>query len=183
MNLEERFIGYLESLVKNQDRGALAQLRRGLGKPPGAAPEMHRYVVPFLPATPSPTLEEAYYLIAALFAFWHQGKDTVASNAPPNLGASLACMVTKDNEDSIDRRFTALLKSHPRDLSHHMRQAIGFLKSKEVPVAWQQLLRDILNWEHPEGFVQRDWARAFWGRRAVWAPPALPETPEEEITA
>lgn len=181
MNLEERFIGYLESLVKKQDRGALAHLRRGLGKPPGVAPEMHRYVVPFLPPAPSRRLEEAYYLLAALFAFWHQGKDTVAPNPPPNLGASLAQMVTSDNEDSLDRRVTTLLKSHPEDLPHHLRQTISLLKSKEVPVAWQQLLKDILNWDHPEGFVQRTWARAFWGRRAAPAGPALTEITEEDL--
>lgn len=182
MSLEDRFIGYLESLVRKQDRGALAHLRRGLGKPPGTVPEMHRYVIPFLPATPSPPLEEAYYLIAALFAFWHQGKDTVAANPPPNLGASLAIMVTEKNEDSLDRRLTALLKSHPEDLPHHLRQAISLLKSNDMPVAWQQLLKDILNWDHPEGFVQRAWARAFWGRRPIPAGPSIPESPEEEIT-
>lgn len=182
MNLEESFISYLENLVRKQDRGALAHLRRGLGKPPGAAPEMYRYVVPFLPPAAFRRQEEAFYLIAALFAFWHQGKDRVDPNPPPNLGASLAHMVTSNNEDSLDRRLTALLKSHPEDLPHHLRQVISLLKGKDVSVAWHQLLKDILNWDHPEGFVQRAWARAFWGRRPKPASPSLPEIPEEEIS-
>lgn len=181
MNGKESFVSYLESLVKKQDRGALAHLRQGLGKPTGAVPEMHRYVVPFLPPKASRRLEEACYLTAALFALWHQGKDMVILNPPLNLGASLAHMVTSNNEDSLDRRVTALLKSHPEDLPHHLRQVISLLKSKDVPVAWHQLLKDILNWDHPEGFVQRAWAQAFWGRRAVPAGPSFPETPEEEI--
>ena len=39
-----RFVEFLEGLEGRRDRGALASLRRGLGQPPGATPEMHRYV-------------------------------------------------------------------------------------------------------------------------------------------
>jgi len=167
------FIRYLEDLVRNRDRGALADLRRGLGKPPGTALEMHRHVVPFLPQG-KPWTEAAYYLTAALFAYWHQGKDEVAPNPPANLGASLARMATGDNEDSLDRRFTALLKSHREDLPHHLRQVVGLLKSNDIPVDWSQLLKDLLIWDHEEQFVQRNWARSFWGRRATAA--NLPES-------
>lgn len=180
MNSEERFISYLESLVQRQDRGALAHLRRGLGKPPGGAPEMLRYVVPYLPDLPSRRQEEAWYLVAALFAFWHQGKDALTPNPPANLGASLARMVDAHNEDSLDRRLTALLKSHPEDLPQHLRQVVGLLKSKDIPVDWRQLLKDLLNWDHPEFRVQRKWAQAFWGRRPAAAPAATLETPEGE---
>ncbi|MCL6622969.1 MAG: type I-E CRISPR-associated protein Cse2/CasB [Syntrophobacterales bacterium] len=168
------FIRYLEDLVRNQDRGALAALRRGLGKPPGTALDMHRYVVSYLPPKLTWMQEEAYFLLAALFAYWHQGKDLVAPNPPANLGASLAQMATRENEDSLDRRFTALLKSHREDLPHHLRQVVGLLKSNEVPVDWQQLLKDLLNWDHENQFVQRKWARSFWGRRATAA--TLPES-------
>ncbi|MFC1982978.1 hypothetical protein ACFLV5_04280 [Chloroflexota bacterium] len=37
------FISRLEKLVSDKDRGALATLRRGLGKPTGTAREMDRY--------------------------------------------------------------------------------------------------------------------------------------------
>jgi CRISPR type I-E-associated protein CasB/Cse2 len=176
------FIQYLEDLVRRQDRGALADLRRGLGKPPGTALEMHRYVVRYLPPNLSRRQEEAYYLLAALFAYWHQGKDAVAPSPPTDLGASLARMATGDNEDSLDRRFTALLKSHPEDLPHHLRQVMGLLKSKDVPVDWRELLKDLLNWDHEDQFVQRKWARSFWGRRSAAATPesdTLKESNEE----
>ena len=48
---EERFVEYLEELERNEDRAALAALRRSLGKSPGEAAEAHRYVLPFNPAT------------------------------------------------------------------------------------------------------------------------------------
>ena len=46
-NQSNPYITYLLSLKEN--RGALAALRRGLGRPPGTAPEMYPYVVPWLP--------------------------------------------------------------------------------------------------------------------------------------
>ena len=159
-------IDSLESLVRDQDRGALAALRRGLGKPPGTAMEMARYVVPFLPRE-RPWTEEVYYLVAALFAYWHQGRDTVAASLPENFGASQARLALLDPEaaTSLDLRVTALLKSHRDDLPVHLRQAVGLLNAKDIHINWQQLLKDILNWDHEDQFVQRAWARAFWGRR------------------
>ncbi|MBM4285879.1 MAG: type I-E CRISPR-associated protein Cse2/CasB [Deltaproteobacteria bacterium] len=174
---KSRFIRYLEDLVQRRDRGALAHLRRGLGKAPGTVMEMHRYVVPFLPKERAWT-EDSHYLVAALFAYWHQGKDAVAPSPPANLGTSLAQMATDANEDSLDRRFTALLKSHPDDLPMYLRQAVGLLKSQDVPVNWQQLMKDISNWYREDNLVQRRWAQAFWGRRT-----AADTTPETEHTS
>ena len=159
------FINYLEDLVRRGDRAAIATLQRGLGKPPGQALDMCRYVVPFLAPAASRRREEIYYLVAALFAYWYQGRDGVVTSPPFNLGASWARMVTADNEDALDRRFTALLKSHSDDLPLHLRQAVGLLRSNDIAINWQQLLKHLLNWDHQYQFVQRNWARSFWGRR------------------
>jgi CRISPR system Cascade subunit CasB len=64
----------------------------------------------------------------------------------------------------LERRFTVLLSAHVDDLPFYLRQAISFLKSKEVAVNWNQLLSDLLNWDHPDHFVQKAWARSFWER-------------------
>ncbi|MCX5887976.1 MAG: type I-E CRISPR-associated protein Cse2/CasB [Deltaproteobacteria bacterium] len=158
-------IDYLEKLVRDQDRGAMAALRRGVGKAPGTAMEMHRYVAPFLPKNSFRREEENYYVVAALFAYWHQGETNVAAHPPDNLGASLARLRTPDTGPSLDLRFTALLKSHRDDLPTHLRQAVGLLKSKEnVPVHWRNLYRDLRNWDSEDGWVQRAWAKSFWGR-------------------
>ena len=61
------FVSYLEGL--REDRGALASLRRGLGRPPGTVADMYRYVVRWLPDDAPRWREDAYYLIAALFAY------------------------------------------------------------------------------------------------------------------
>ena len=151
------FISYLESL--REDRGALAALRRGLGQPPGEAREMYPYVVRWLPAEASAQREAAYYLVAALFAYH---PDPGGSG---NLGQAFRRTLDPNGDNTaIERRFTALLTAHPDDLPFYLRQAISFLKSKEVPVDWHQLFADVLAWGHPAGCVQKKWARAFWGR-------------------
>jgi CRISPR system Cascade subunit CasB len=159
---EERFVEYLEELERNEDRAALAALRRSLGKSPGEAAEAHRYVLPFNPATWE---ESAYYLVGGLFALHPQSwrRDEGDRNLT-NLGVSFARLGSEVESKSIEKRFVALLNCHEDDIAEHLRHAIGLLGSKEIPVDWVQLLKDLRNWNHPDRFVQLSWARAFWGR-------------------
>jgi len=164
---QKRFFGHLQALVSQHDsgaRGSLAALRRGLGKPPRTAFDMWPQVEPYLDSGTPLWEEEACYLVAALFAYWHQGETAVAAHPPDNLGASLARLRTPDTGPSLELRFTALLKSHREDLPAHLRQAVGLLKAKDVPVHWRNLWRDLRNWDHEDGWVQRAWAKSFWGR-------------------
>ena len=154
------FVAYLEGL--RDDRGALAALRRGLGQPPGTVADMYRYVVPWLPSDAPRYREAAYYLIAALFAY-HP-----APGSTGNMGQHFAhAWDAQGDNTALERRFTVLLAAHPDDLGDHLRQAISFLKSQDIPVNWHQLLRDVGAWGHPDRYVQQQWARGFWGRRAV----------------
>jgi CRISPR system Cascade subunit CasB len=162
-----KFIAQLERLVSEKDRGALAALRRGLGKPPGTVREMDRYVLPYLRGAQ----ENACYLVSALFAYWYQGKDDIVKNTPANLGDSLRWLVDheasensnrEDAEKRVEKRLVALLNCHRDDLPDHLRHTIGLLKSKEIPVDWTQLLWDIQNWQRESRDVQREWARKFW---------------------
>jgi CRISPR system Cascade subunit CasB len=159
---EERFIQHLQSLANGQDRGALAALRRGLGQPPGTVADMYRYVEPYLGQERSSWKESAFYLVAALFAFHPQ-----STNAG-NMGAHMAKTRSEGGEDALERRFTALLAAHSDDLPDYLRQTVSFLKSKEQPVNWLELLWDLQNWDKrddPKRSVQKRWASAFWGGR------------------
>jgi CRISPR system Cascade subunit CasB len=153
------FIERLQELARKEERGALAALRRGLGQPPGTTAEMFRYVEPF---NPPPKISWVYYTIASLFALHPEA-------APSgNLGAHLAQTRAEGGEDALDRRFTALLSAHQDDLPDRLRQAVSFLKSKDVPVNWNQLFWDLQNWEEkreePKHSVQKRWAGSFWGK-------------------
>lgn len=151
------FVEYLQTLV--EDRGALAALRRGLGRPAGHAPEMYPYIIPRLHGRMSRLEEEAHFLVASLFAFH------AASTTQGNLGDHLAATIRNEKaRQAIERRFVALLNAHPEDLGQLLRHTISFLKSQEQPVNWSQLLLDLCAWNHPDRLVQRRWARAFWSR-------------------
>lgn len=163
------FIVHLKEL--REDRGALAALRRGLGRAPGLAPEMYPYVVPWLPERPYRQQEAAYYLVASLFAF----HPLLTSEG--NLGAHLAGAIANENSrQAVERRFVALLSAHPDDLGALLRHTISFLKSQERPVNWSQLLNDLCAWDHPDRYIQKNWARAFWARQAPAAKTAPAET-------
>ena len=165
MQKEHPFVERLERL--REDRGALADLRRGLGHSPGATREMYRYIVPWVPAGASQRREATYYLIASLFAY-HP-----APGGEGNIGSHFArTLAPGGDHTAVERRLATLLAAHPDDLSFHLRQAVGYLKSKEVPVNWNQLFADVQAWGHPDGYVQKQWARAFWGRTA---------RPEEDV--
>src|SRR2546425_12690103 len=58
---DERFISALEHLVTNDDRAALAALRRGLGQQPGETMELYPYVVPYTQGLQYTSDENAYY--------------------------------------------------------------------------------------------------------------------------
>ncbi len=155
---EKGVVGYLKGLAKAQDRAALAHLRRGLGKKPGEAMEMYRYVGRFISEQSKAGYERAVFLTAALFADY--------SDAPQNagnLGQSVKRLFEATKSDSIEKRFVALLDAEADDLHYYLRQIIGLLKSKDIPVNWNRLFEDIQWWSSDKRDVQKRWARSFWG--------------------
>src|SRR5438876_104352 len=89
---ESKFVEALEQLVEpatggEPKRGALAALRRGLGHRPGEVAEIDPFVLPPL-AGLSWSQEPPFYLVAGLFAYWHQGKDRVG-HTEVNFGGSM----------------------------------------------------------------------------------------------
>jgi CRISPR system Cascade subunit CasB len=163
---EERFVAFLVKLVESEDRAPLAALRRGLGKKSGEAADSHPLILPRIPANASVWDEDAYYLIGSLFALhqidWPVSED---ESTRTNLGASFARLGRVVESESIEKRFVALLNCHEEDLPDHLRHAVSLLKSKEIPIDWARLLRDVRRWNHEDRWVQREWARAFWGEK------------------
>lgn len=165
-NTNHPFIERLWSFAENDQRGVLADLRRGLGQPPGTVPKMYPYVIPYLPAECSIWQEETYYLIAALFAYYQSGSggDSRRKIEQGNLGDHLRTAVFKDNMDEapVERRFSALLAADRQDLSYYLKDMISLLKSHDVAVHWNQLFRDLQYWQTESKSVQKRWANSFW---------------------
>lgn len=156
---DDRLIKYLRSLnMPPQNRAALANLRRGLGKPPKTVMEMYPYLGQFLSHEPKPRYETAVFIVAALFAYYPDAPGNAG-----NLGDSIRRMKDDSDSKSIEKRFVALLNAEAEDLPYYLRQIIGLLKSKEIAVNWNQLFRDVKNWDDDKRYVQNAWARSFWG--------------------
>ena len=125
---------------------------------------MYRYVEQFVPREATAWERDAHYVVAAMFGAYH-----AAGPAPPgatgrgDLGAGLARLKQITGSESTEGRFTALLNAHIDELPEHLRHAVSLLRSKDVGVDWARLLRDIRAWNAPTRWVQREWARSFWG--------------------
>ena len=161
---QERMDHFIEYLGKHrEDRTVMAALRRGLAQP--RSPEVSRIVQCQLSENSPHYLEDAYYSIGPLFAFHHE---FIADKG--NMGNHFRdmCEDPENPPSSIERRFMQLLSSDAGDLDDLLRQAVSLLKSKDIPINWQELLNDIIDWKYSEDrqdFVRRKWSRAFWRSR------------------
>jgi CRISPR system Cascade subunit CasB len=171
---EIRFVNHLRHLAdpKRPDRGALAQLRRGLIQDAGIDFLMSPHVAPFLTERDSDWTVACFYQVAALFA-WHQ--ESMAPQEHPwqrNLGVSFRQLkreLTGGKEEepaSLRLRFVALLRADRADLFQHLRQAISLLRTKGIPVDWAQLLHDIIRWDDLDQTAQKAWARSYWSNES-----------------
>lgn len=166
---DEKFIAYLEGLRDRDDKGALAILKRGLGKPAGTDFGMAPYIERWNLAAWD---RARYYLVASLFASHPMPAETNANGEPCNMGDVFADIVkaytsdVRKNKDdarkSVERRFVAILNAHSDDLPRHLRHAVSLAKSKNVPVDYLSLLRDLRDWDKDEKYVQQKWACRFW---------------------
>lgn len=158
---QREFIGSLLRLAEEskKDRGALADLRSGLGKEPGKMARVHKYVVPYLPKISDN--DRWYYVTATLFGLFPKHRKGYS------LGAAfhpLAFPPKEPKKDSMEARFVALLNAHPDDLDGHLRHVIRLLESAKPaqPFDWFRFFQDLLQWDHPDGHVQLRWARDFY---------------------
>lgn len=146
----EEFLKRLRAL----DAGDRARLKRDAGKTIGESQSIGLFYR-LLPYGLTPTQEETYFLVATLYPLAEEG-------GHGNLGDSLRRARTAQNERGLNRRVEILLDSDATQLPFRLRQAIRFLKAHDVRVNWQCLLEDLLQWNHPKRFVQKQWARAYF---------------------
>ena len=154
-NKPARFIEHLQKL--QEDRGAMAALRRILASDPRQALDAraYRYVEPFAEGE-SEWRRAMYYLVAGLFALHpQQGQQTLAE--------ALADLWLQEKQPpSTEARFLALLDSDTDQLPDRLRRAVAYLRSKNKGLDYQRLLSDLLQWRVPERRVQHRWARQFY---------------------
>lgn len=152
----ELFVNHLRGLARegSEDRGALSDLRSGLGASPGQAPRMHKHVVPFL-GDRADRSDRWFYVVGAMFG-------ASPRQVKGNSVGKCFKVLSAQGSDSIEARFIALLGAHPDDLHSHLYHAIGLLKSKDIGLDYYALLRDLVGWDRPDRGIQNNWARDYY---------------------
>jgi CRISPR system Cascade subunit CasB len=168
---EEVFFARLGGL----GRGDLAILRRNAGRTLG---ESRNALSLFYRVLPSPLVgtwdEETFFLAATLFALNqtpHSGDFGSTMRAVDRLrGGSPAN--TEGREGPIDRRMRILLDSEFErfggrpgggELAYRLRQCVKLAASEDVGIEGPLLLRHLRSWDHPNRWVQKQWARSYFG--------------------
>lgn len=158
-------------------RAALANLRRGVGKHPGAVPEVWEYTLANveLPEQPyrrngepaEPTTEEwAIHGALTLFALHQQSKDirTDCMNAENiGLGSAIRRLVkNNDDRERVKRRFDRIITADSiEELLNHLRSMIQMLRADGIALDYAKLANDLRWFQHPD---YRDRIRLQWGR-------------------
>ncbi|MCB0138686.1 MAG: type I-E CRISPR-associated protein Cse2/CasB [Caldilineaceae bacterium] len=150
---DERIQAFIKNL-NGLDSGGRARLKRNAGKRLNAARNIGTFyrILPF--DTPSYE-EEIFFLVATLFPL-------ATSGEIPSFGQSLKRARESQNARGMDRRFEVLLDADEDQLPFHLRQSVRLLYSKQIPINWSQLLKDLFSWSHVDKYVQTRWARDYF---------------------
>src|SRR5262249_19682342 len=107
-------------------------------------------------------------LAAGLFA-WVKGDCRQAEQV--NFGAAFGTGLTVEEKQQRERRFIDLLDTDADELPYKLRQAVTLIARDSIGLDWRLLIQHLGHWDHPDRWVQKDWARGFWA------------APEAETTA
>lgn len=149
--------------LKESDRGRFAALKRNTGNSLAESRGcfwFYEFVPPWIEE--NNRLLETTFLVATLIP---HNRYTAEDSLPKALKR------IRPNSDqgkaSMDRRFGILLDAgytpgQDSELVFRLGQIIQLLESKRVGVNWSQLLVDLTNWNNPDKFIQKRWARAYF---------------------
>jgi CRISPR system Cascade subunit CasB len=159
-SLASEFVEHLRRL-NDEDRAAMACLRRSLSRSPGAYAPAYPYVEPFVGPGDSgdSARRTALYVTAGLFAMHPEHKEGV------HYAEALAELMNKQNSKSIEKRFVALLESHPEDLHAHLRHATSLLASHHMRFDYTELCQDLMRWYDVRNLRRSDWVKQKWARK------------------
>lgn len=125
--------------------------------------------------------EATAFLVASLLAQYSTANIRAGRHrSDGDFGHTWRVAIAGGGSDSIRRRFTVLLGSEydpftgEGDLPHRLRQMARYAAAKGVGVDWTRLVAELSNWNHPDRWVQKQWARSFFA-----SPPAGQDGTEE----
>ncbi len=160
------FLVNLHTRIRN-DNGAKADLKRALSGEPRHLRAIYPLVLPYLYGVQEREQEQIWVPIACLSVYYPQN----ALDKQRDFGSSCQALKKATSSDGVERRFRALLDTALVDVLSPTTALVRQMKSKEVLINYPQLILDLCRWNHPDQYIQDQWARSFWA-----APANLPET-------
>lgn len=123
--------------------------------------------------------EPLYFLIATLYPFEKpqrgsaqqadadsQEVDTADKKEEKkrhvSFGRSLRSIRNDKNGSGLDRRVERLLDSEGPQLFFYLSREVRFALGENGRIDWASLLNDLLQWERPDRYIQRNWARDYF---------------------
>lgn len=169
-------------------KGRLAILRRNAGEPIAGARAVS-WIFSLLNRFER-LGDESLFLTATLLAFdrpYLEGKGAFAGS----FGRTMAVLKAQPgaSEESLERRFAILLDADfdPRggtgELPFRLRQTVKLVLSKEGRIDWPRLLSDLRQWNHPDKYVQKRWAKDFYTAFTAEETAGTPATTQGETDA
>ncbi|GAA1740569.1 type I-E CRISPR-associated protein Cse2/CasB [Luedemannella helvata] len=149
--------------------GALARLRRGIGREPGSDYTLERYLgvpealVQFVPDDRPADVEYAVHDAVSLYALHQQSQRKPMHLDGDGLGRAVSSLLNKtDGPEGVRRRFAALgTASTYQEVIYHLRGLTTMLRGHAVPLDYGLLAEDLLDLRKPYGAAK---VRAAWGR-------------------
>ncbi len=166
-DLQHRF------LRERRDPGAvaaLARLRRGAGKPPGAVLDILEFTTSdefFVGEEPS-RHELAAHVAMTLFAVHQQSRGERMHRRGQGLGAALRALHGGEGNslpDPLTRRFRMIGTADSfAELTYHLRGAAQLLRSGGVPLDYGLLADQLVAWQRPgdRSRIHLRWGREFY---------------------
>ncbi|MBU5434214.1 type I-E CRISPR-associated protein Cse2/CasB [Pseudoflavonifractor sp. MSJ-37] len=151
-------------------RADLANLRRGIGKRPGALPELWGLLFRDFPEelmsrTGEPTWAEwAVSGALTIYALHQQGTGESVHAEGQRLGLAVRRLAGGDEDrlKAVQRRFNAFATARDMpECMHHLRGLVQLLRREGIPLDYVELAGDLYEFQTPEG---ADRVRLRWGQ-------------------
>ena len=160
--VESKLNEYSRNVNEGYVRAHLAQLRRGIGRIPGDAPEIWGILFADMPEemmsrNDKPTKEEwAVYTALTLYALHQQGNDIQKENMYRQnfrLGLSVAGLVKDEKKDRerIAGRFNAFATANDmQEAAYYLRGLIQLLRAANIPLDYVRLAQELYRFQDPD---------------------------------
>lgn len=172
--------GFVEEKIRLLQNGSpwskamLAKLRRGIGKDPAETPDVWEVTLEDIPEEltgyegtgnfVANEAEMAIHTTLTLYSLHQQGNNSSVNSRERSFASAVRSLInSKTNEDSIKRRFDAIITSENlAELSNHARGLIQLMKASKPTITFDypKFSRDLYGFQYDEG---RDEVRLRWG--------------------